>query len=322
MRKLKWLFICSVISLLAACGGETSSDTGDAQSDPDTTGMTEGPNAANERSMDLPIDHNCTISTEVMDGNQVWVREANTLVVITADSTTLSEEFGPSHRVLEIYDTETCDRIKREVLPVNVSPDFPYFLAEINYNNESDLVGIRGARSIYIYDVGTQQLLPPLEPQFLTKRLSEDAQSGNILRLEVWENYLIGFAEDEGTFAFDLDNASAPKAVLPIAEFKTSETEFVPLFAFPSDDGKTQLALPDYNRENDQFSINALYPTPQAINTTVASNVRNNRFIVLRTNDGSRSALAIDMQDRELLDLPTDIAGQSTQAVLQWARQQ
>lgn len=320
MRVLKLLFICVLIAQLAACGGETSSETttGDTPSPADTSGMTEN----NSRATDLPTSHDCTISNEVLEGNQLWVREANTLVAITADSTTLDDEFGASHRVLEVYNSETCELIDREVLPVNVSPDFPYFLAEITYNNESDLVGIRGARTIYIYDIANQRLLPPLEPQFLSQRLSEDAQSGNILRLEVWEHYLVGFAEDEGTFAFDLDNADAPKAILPIAEYKVTETEFNPLFAFTSGANEVQLALPNYNQNTDEFSVNALYANPQNINTTVASNVRNNRFIVLRKNDTDRTAVAIDMQQRQLLDLPADVATQSTQQVLQWARGQ
>lgn len=320
MRTLKLLFICTLISLLAACGGETSTTTapGEDESGSDTTSMTD----SNSRAVDLPESHDCTLDTEVMEGNQLWIREANTLVAITADSTTLDENLGASHRVLAVYDTETCTLVNREVLPINVSPDFPYFLAEITYNNESSLVGIRGARTIYIYDVVNQRLLPPLEPQYLSKRLSEDAQSGNILRLEVWENFLIGFAEDEGTFAFDLNNAEAPEAILPIAEFKNTETEYTPLFAFPSSDDMVQLALPAYSRETDEYSINPLYATPQDINTTLAANVRNNRFIVLRKNDSNRSAIAIDLLHRELLALPADVTTQSTQQVLQWARGQ
>lgn len=320
MRILKLLSLYVLIAMIAACGGETSSAT--STEDDSVMTDTSATTGSNERSVDLPTSHNCTINNEVLEGNELWIRTANTLIAITADSSTLDAEFGPSHRVLEVYDTETCQQVDRQVLPVNVSPDFPYFLAEITYNNESDLVGVRGARTIYIYDAANRRLLDPLEPQFLTNRPSEDAQSGNILRLEVWEHYLIGFAEDEGTFVFDLDNADAPQALLPIAEYKNTETEFTPLFAFPSGQNEVQLALPAYNRETDEFSINALYATPQNINASVASNVRNNRFIVLRKNDSGRTAVAIDMLNRKLLDLPADVATQATQLVLQWARSQ
>lgn len=324
MRALQFLLICLIISFLPACGGETSTGTTtdvDQKNAVDTIAGEEATADSPSAYADLPLNHDCTVDNEVLEGNQIWIRETGTLVAITADETTLDENYGPGHRVLEVYNTETCEQIKREVLPVNVSPDFPYFLAEITYNNESTLVGIRGARIIYIYDAAEQQLLGPLEPQYLSNRLSEDAQSGNILRLEVWEHFLIGFAEDRGTFAFDLDNAEAPEAILPIAEFPVRENEFISLFAFPSDDERVQLALPNYDREADQFSINALYTTPQDINTTVAANVRDNRYIVLRKNDTDRTAVAIDMQERELIDLPDDIAGQGTQSVLQWIRQ-
>lgn len=323
MRVLNLITILSAFSLLVACGGETSSGTltdatgSEATSETDTTsGNTMG------QSTELPATHNCTLPHEVLDGNQFWIREKGILVAIAADSTTMDEEFGASHRVLEVYNTESCQLVQREVLPVNVSPDFPYFLAEITYNTDSELIGIRGANTIYIYDVANRRLLPKLQPKYLSNRMSEDAQSGNILRLEVWESYLIGYAEDQGTFAFKLGDGDTPAAVLPVAEFKTGENEFIPLFAFPSPDGKTQLALPSYNRDTDQFSVNTLYSTPQDINLSIQANARNNRYIVLRRNDANRSAIAIDMQNRKLLDVPADMATQSTQAVLQWARQQ
>ncbi|MCB0632849.1 MAG: hypothetical protein R2824_11305 [Saprospiraceae bacterium] len=319
MRLLRTLFVLSAFSMIIACGGETSSTTATGNESIDTTGEASTDNNTNDRSIAPPASHNCEITNAVMDGNQIWIRELGILLAITADSTTYDEDFGDSHRVLEVYNTENCEQIGREVLPVNVSPDFPYFLAEITYNNDSELVGIRGANTIYVYNVSQRELLPVLKPQFLSERMSEDAQSGNILRLEVWEHFLIGFAEDEGTFAFDLANENAPQAVLPIAEYKIDENEFQPLFAFATDDGKVQLALPTYEQEADQFSINALYPTPQDVNTNISSSARNNRYIVLR-NRTDNKAVAIDLQDRKLVDLPANVATQGAQQVLQWIR--
>lgn len=317
MRLLRSLFVLSILSFLIACGGETSTSTGSSMTD--TTSQAQPDADTNARSVAPPASHDCEISNAVMEGNQIWIRDLGVLVAITADSTTFDADFGDSHRVLEVYNTTTCEQIDREVLPVNVSPDFPYFLAEITYNKDSELVGIRGANTIYVYNASQRELLPALQPQFVSERLSEDAQSGNILRLEVWEHFLIGFAEDEGTFAFDLANETSPQPVLPIAEFENNENEFHPLFAFAAEDGKVQLAIPTYEQETDQFSINALYPTPQDINTTIAAGARNNRFIVLR-NKADNSAVAIDMQEQALIDLPANIASQGVQQVLQWVR--
>lgn len=319
MRLLRSLFVLSAFSLIIACGGETSSTTASGEDMTDTTGVAEPGDNTNSRSVDLPAEHNCEIGGTVMEGNEIWIRELNILVAITADSTTYDEDFGDSHRILEVYNTGNCEQIDRRELPVNVSPDFPYFLAEITYNNDSELVGIRGANTIYVYDVSKRELLPQLKPQFLSQRLAEDAQSGNILRLEVWEHFLIGFAEDQGTFAFDLSNEGTPQAVLPIAEFKVNENEYQSLFSFSSEDGKVQLALPTYEQEADQFSINALYSSPQDINTTIAANARNNRYIVLR-NKADNKAVAIDLQERQLIDLPANVATQGVQQVLQWVR--
>lgn len=311
-----WVFL---LFLLLSCGGEVTTDTSGVTEDTTSErGLPDVDTASRSIDNALPASYDCTIPGQVMEGNQFWIREREVLIAIVADSTTYDEDFGDSHRILEVYNTQTCDRIAREELPVNVSPDYPYYLAEITYNNTSRLVGIRGANTVYIYDIGRQTLLPVLQPQFLSDRLSEDAQSGNILRLEVWENYLIGYAQDEGTFAFRITPGQAPTAVLPIAEFKTDENEYIPLFAFANPEGSIQLAMPAYNLDADRFSVNTLFTTPQQINTTVAANVRNNRYIVLRRQD--RGAVAIDMRLRQLVDLPAEIATQKTQDILKWIR--
>lgn len=322
MQRVPFLSFLLILFLIFGCGGETTTDTGVVGEDTTSTqGRTPGMDTT-DRSIDneLPASYDCVIRGNMLEGNQFWIRDKEMLIAIVADSTTYSEDFGDSHRILEVYNTRNCERVVREVLPVNVSPDYPYYLAEITYNNNSQLVGIRGANSIYAYDVGRQRLLPVLEPKYLSERLSEDAQSGNILRLEVWEDYLIGYAQDEGTFAFKISPGQDPRAVLPIAEFRDQDGEYIPLFAFANPDGRVQLALPEYMLDDDRFSVNTLFQTPQAINTTVAANVRNNRYIVLRRQDGNNQAVAIDMPARVMIDLPADVATRKTQEVLQWIR--
>ncbi len=313
---LPFLLSLALIAL-QACGGEAPSgqQSGDNAGDTTSTSGTPGQYEDNQ----LPASHNCQPGGEILEGNQFWIRELETLVVVKADSSTLDPDYGPSHRVLEIYDTKDCRRLARQVLPVNVSPDFPYYIAEITYNNTSRMLAIRGFSTIYLYDLANQSLLPVLEPKFLRERYGVDAQSGMIQRLEVWENYLIGYSQDYGSFVFDLSGRQAPKAVLPFGELE-SEEKFYPIFLLASGGGY-QAILPEYDREADKFAINPAFTAPLQLNLDVQKSARNNRFLVLRQTDEAKTPQAFDLLKRKRVELPANVASQGTQAILAWMKQ-
>ncbi len=268
----------------------------------------------------LPPKPDCNLPGEVLEGNSLWVPTKSVLVRITADSTTRDPELGDSHRILEVYSGPECRLVKREVLPVNVSADFPYYLAEINYNNANQLVGIRGFDKIYCYDIDKAELLPPLEPQFKHTRPGADAQSGMIQRLEVWEDYLIGFAQDEGVFAFDLHRNGQPQPVLPFAEYKVSESEYTSLFLFNSNDSLQQVAMPTYDPDTDEFKINPFLEKPTAIETNISNSARNNRFLVLRAANEDKAVVLVDMRSGQRVVMPQAVAAEPTQKILDWVK--
>ncbi len=265
--------------------------------------------------------HNCEVKGKVLDGNAFWIKEKETLVCIAADESTADANLGDSHRILEIYDTKSCNQLKKEVLPVNVSPDYPYYLAQITYNKSSHLVGIRGFDKIYCYDVDKQQLLPALEPQFMSERFAEDAQSGMIKHLEVWEDYLVGYAQDMGVFAFQLGD-DVPKKIMPFAEYALDETNFHPLFLLESKEGAYQALVPDYDLNTGTFNINPLFENHRKVSTQIGASARNNRFIVMRepVENSQPKPIAIDLQNRKKVDLPVDIASKNTGEILAWLR--
>ncbi len=313
--KKQFSFLCfwGLALLIMACGGETPSQE-------TSNGQTQDSSAVAENVAPVPSSHNCTPAGKMLDDNQLFLRQAQRLVVIVADSSTFDADYGDSHRILEVYNTANCERVDRKVLEINESPDFPYYLAQINYNNGSTLVGIRSASKAYCYDVSNLKLSKAIQPKFLQERFSEDAQSGHILRLEVWEDFLVGFSQDNGVFAFSINKDDMTvKPVLPIAEFQEGEGEYSSLFAFPFPEGKTQLAIPSYDYESDAFSINPFFEEPQAINTNLGSNVRNNRFLVL-SRQGQEGSIAVDMSKRIRVDLPAEVENQSVQNILKWVR--
>ena len=267
-----------------------------------------------------PATHNCKIASSVLDGNQFWARDANMLVAIVADSSTYDKNLqAESHRILEAYDTKDCSRVFRQVLPVDVSPDYAYYLAEITYNKVSKIVAIKGVTAIYLFDIENRKLLPKMTPKFRSERYAVDAQSGHVQRLEVWENYLIGYCQDYGVFAFDLSDKQNPKPVMPFAEYPMDEVTYAPLFLVPSENDGMQAIMPEYNIETGEFAIHPAFDKPMKLSMAVQRSATNNRYLVLR-EEGTNNAVAFDLQKHQRINLPENIATQNTQEVLKWIR--
>lgn len=319
MRKIYFVFITLTLFALTACGGGSSTESGTTTSSTEGVDTTTTPEEQNGTPSTY-TNRDCAVNGQVLNGNKLVFPEKEIISYILADSTTYDDNFGDSHRVLVIKNSDNCEDIDRVILPVNNSPDYAYYLAKINYNNSSNLLGIRGFDKVFCYDLEAKKLLPALEAKYKNERYGEDAQSGMIMRVEVWEQFLIGYAKDEGAFAFDMKDPSNPKPVLPFAEYEINETSFASLFLFPSSDGGTQCLLPKFNVENDEFSINPLLDEPAELETNIPANALNNQFLVIRMKDDKKTPVAFDMKAFERVTLPEDIANKNTQEILAWLK--
>jgi len=304
--------------LFYACGDVSSGETDSVSSAVDSTHVVE--ETTTEPAVKKP---DCEIAGNVLDGNLFWAKNENRLICIAAGEQTYDAEFGESHRILEAYDANTCEKIDRKILPVNVSPDFPYYLSEITYNKASQIVGIKGYDKIYCYHAGNQNLSAAIQPEFLNERYGEDAQSGRIDRLEVWENYLIGYAAGMGTFVFELKNDGDVSAVLPMAEFELEAgVAYNSLFLLKSKEQAYQLILPTFDLEKDEFAINPLLEQPKNIQTQLNRKFRNNRYLVLKEllGDAQFLPVAIDMKEMKRFELPAEIADKSDTEIIDWMK--
>lgn len=295
--------------LFTACNNEPSAQDAEASKATDSLISSLG-TAPGQLESCMPTDR-------TLEGNFFTGRKAGLQLFITADSSTYDPDMGDSHRLLEIYKMDDCSLIDRIELPVNVSPDFPYYFAEIIYNNTSRLVGIKGFNQIYCYDLENRRLLPPLEPRYLMERYAEDAQSGMIRRLEVWENYLIGFAEDQGVFVFDLSNPDAPNAVLPLAEYPMeTDNNFHSLFLLPSyPDTLLQVVIPDYKYIDNTFLINPLLQSPLPIHPVGLGKPGNDQYVVF-SHPSNGKPIAIDLEKAALHPLNEAQKAMSPEALL------
>lgn len=309
-------FFFSWLLLLVACGGDPAPTTANnnlaVKTDTTTT--------AGIAPLTPPEKHSCSIAGEVLEDNQIWLRDINTLVAIVADSTTYDPELGDSHRTLLTYNTKDCRLTKRIQLPINVSPDYAYYLAKVNYNNGSKLVGITAFNSVYLYDAEKQELLDPVRPVYLADRRLDDANSGLIQHLELWENYMVGYAQDGGAFVIDVTDKDNPQPTPAFAEYQLSDGSYSSLFLLPSEGAEQQIIVPRYDYEEGTFLVNPIFTRPRDLNTQISKGARNNRYIILRENDSTQPATVIDLVERQQVELPTNIGKQNAKNILEWVK--
>ena len=290
------IYICLILVAAIACKNETPTTTTKEAAIVEKTTTT--PSAAKQTAT-----KDCPIKGNILPENLKKLAKSKQILAIVADSTTHDSQFGESHRVLLIQDQATCTEVFRQALPVNQSPDFPYYIADINYNNTNALVAIKGYNTVYCYDINAKEILPVLTPQYVNAREAQDAQSRQIKHLELWEDYIIGYAADYGTFVFNILDNGTIKPTLPYAEYNVSGTDtFHSLFALQSNDAKTQLLFPDYDNANKQFSLNALLDKPAQfdINNSIVS--KNNRYVIFQDIADKRPSV-IDLKLQKVKEL-------------------
>ncbi|MEM9820541.1 MAG: hypothetical protein AAF985_05695 [Bacteroidota bacterium] len=271
----------------------------------------------------FPEKHNCTLSATPLDGNECYLKTAQQLVCILADSTTKDIDFGESHRILEVYDTKDCSLLSRATLPVNYSPDFPYYLSLETFEDKNKMICTQGYEYVFCYDVEGRKMLPRLVPKYLQERSAEDAQSGAPQGLQFWENTLLGYAQDYGAFAFDYSDKFKPKAFLPTAEFAPADggATFHSLFLVRTKEGFYQALVPVIDEEDMRLQVRVLFERARKINPVLDKNVRNNRFLIFKDLEATaENRLAIDLQRIESVVLPPAIASQKTSAILAWLK--
>lgn len=320
MKFIQQAFLSLLLLSIFSCDGNFATQTeNNSNSSEDTT--------SSDQATPAQTKPDCQVAGTVLDGNRFWAAGENLIVAIAADEPTADPNLGDSHRILEVYDGSNCQEVFKEILPVNRSADYPYYLSDITYNKTSHLIAIRGFDKFYVFDLAKRKLAGPLNPKFLNKRITEDAQSGSILRMEVWENYLIGYAEGMGPFVYDISNADNPQAALPLAEYELEKgTNYNSLFLLKSMDEANgyQALLPVYDYDNGEFRINPLFQAPRKMDVNINKAFKNNRYIVLKEEGGGARNLpiAIDMGKRSLVDLPADVAAKKDTEIIEWMKRQ
>jgi len=281
MNTYSRLFFVLFCLLCFACDDTVPADKPIGDPTPNTGSTTTAKPAANDTVVPppppigmkspLPTKHDCKIEEKMLEDNQFWLKPDQTLVAIVADKTTKSIDFGDSHRVFVAMDTRDCKTLLRETLPVNMSPDFPYYLNTNTYEPLNKVICSQGYDGVICYDAVAKKLLPQLKPKYLTERTAEDAQSGMPTGMEIWNQYLIGNTLDFGSYVFDLSNKKKPMSILPNAEFQNPEDEsYTSMFLLEGKDGLLQAFIPTLNEDQDGTEVKRMFKKPIAVSCSIS----------------------------------------------------
>ena len=263
-----------------------------------------------------PKKPDCLSGIEIFEENAFWVKELNKIISIQND-----ENDAPTKLV--VYEGEDCNIVLEKKLLTDDADD-AYFLSEITYNNNSHVIGIRGARKVYCFDAKTNALSRSFQPTFLNERFVEDAQVGVIRHLEVWENYMIGCAEGLGSFVCTAKEGQLIN-IEPFAEFEILEGElYHSMFLLESKNQTYQAILPKFDYNTNDLTINPIFDEPLYINPQINPRYRNNRFQILREiiSETQNNPIAVDMKTFNRVDLPAGIQKKQNTEIIEYLKQQ
>jgi len=292
MRKPSFLFFLLFFLFPMACTSPNGeNDAVEEEKAIDSSSVTD------IRVSELRLD--CEPDARVLEGNRLIIRELGLGVFIGADSTTYDPDYGESHRLLMAIDLTDCSEADRHVLPVNETPDIAYTMADVNYHRVRQVIAIKGRKTIMAYDVKNKKILGPTEPSFLKERQYADAQSGNIERLEVWEDYLVGYATDLGAFVFRLTETPALVPKMPLVEIEGNGLAYRSLFLIPLANEKYQAIIPSMADQPPYgFSIETVFEEPLAFEVASDPELRGNVAKIGRTESGEE--VVVDLGSAEL----------------------
>ncbi len=270
----------------------------------------------------LPVPDPCRPDSGLLEGNYFHSHPYGT-VVLVREYRDGDEAGTAAHRLLSVLDDEACRPVLEMPLPALSGPDFPYFLAQVNYNHVVGKLAVRGTDRFFVVDLAARSLSGPFFPPVPADWAAADAADGNLTRLEVWEQYLVGWMGSSGSFVADLTTGGTPTYLPPLATYRLDDRYPADLFLLPSypDGNRYHAVLTGFDPVSGSPTLSVLFEQPRRLVPQLPAGARNNRFLVLSSGSGSGAPpVAIDMAVGESVALPDSVARLPTQALLRWLR--
>ncbi len=302
-------FAALMLVFLFSCeAGDGDADTEATPPAPDTTAITAAPQTYASRA----TLQTCEPEGEILPGNS-FDKFPPYLLTIAAHA----DETTPAHRYVDLYDRQTCERIAHHLLPQDGSDDYPYYLANLQYIRFTRVAGIRGDRTVVGFDIDRREALPPVTPDFgkLDRVIGPDF--GRIVHLEALEQFLIGYAQEAGSFIYRIEEGKLdqlqPLATGPVRGEEAPRRLFV---LDHRQDGTSYLCVPTYDMEEGSFRPDMIFPA--AVNLRAgASRQLNKNFARVQLADGT--LYLVDLRNGRLLDTPAGMQSANDQALRDYA---
>jgi len=287
-------FALLLISFVLICMGcqQQSSDTAPQE-------ISDNPQLKNEMPASPIRDtFDCKVFGKRDKTSDSWIAEKELYFTMTNDIFQDEQPKFTSYNVFQVYNTLNCNLIYNGKLPLVEELVRPYQLQVDIYEPINQLVCTQSPENIHCFHLGRKEILIPLSPP--VARSKSGTYDPNLKRdLTTWGNYLFGWTEKIGAYAFDMTNLRNPSAVITSGTFSTqNNTNY--LFVLNSQDG-LQLLVSEV--VNGKLTMHPMLSKPLNLNRRVYRDRSGGRYAFLKSNVGT-DFVAIDMLTRKIIDLP------------------
>lgn len=230
-----------------------------------------------------------------------WFPEQEYYFQMANDIFTQDSKKQSGYNVFQVYNTLTCELMYNGKLPMVEGVELPYRLQTDIYNPITQLVCTQDPEMTHCYNIGSEQHLVPLfAPMSARHRGTLDPTQGR--DLESWDNFLFGWTEKIGIYAFDLHNFKNPITITKSATHSVNrETEYVFLVNWKS--GKQVLIA---GVKDGEIYLHPIFDEPQNLSRRVLQNKSGGQYSIF-TNLDSKQFVVVDIKGKKLEALPSNV---------------
>ena len=260
------------------------------------------------KSVNVRDTFDCKIFGKKEKGSDRWLAEKEMYFAMTNDIFLDEMPKFTSYNVFQVYNTLNCNLIYNGKLPEVADLVSPYKLQTDIYEPINQLVCSQSPEKVYCYHVGRKEIIIPLSPPLAKSKVG--TYDPNLSRdLTTWGNYLFGWTEKIGAYAFDMTNPQNPSTVRYSGTYSTRENTNY-LFVLKTNDG-IQLLVSEI--KDNVLTMHPLLDKPKNLNRKVYRDKSGGRYAFLKSIAGNEF-VAVDLAQRKTINLPKEVM-ESTLAV-------
>jgi len=243
----------------------------------------------------------CKIFGKKDSGSDHWLASEEMYFAMTNDIFQKEQVQSSSYNVFQVYNTINCNLIYNGKLPMVDGLDKPYKLQADIYESVNQLVCTQSPENVFCYHVGRKEIIVPLSPPIsISKSGTYDPRLQR--DLTVWENYLFGWTDQIGVYAFDMTNLHNPSRVMQSGTYSTKMNTIY--FFVMNDLEGIQLLVSEVI--DGELRMNPIFSSAKNLSRKVYRDRSGGRYAFLKSNVGLEF-VAVDLANREIIKLPQKV---------------